>query len=283
MSDAFILETEHLKIIYSEIIDGFSFYSNSNLFIKHLDEFESTEIIRRKQTCFQKQIFEKTPTEKERLQQLIESGEWSEAKNEEIIQLRYIISDNEKNVVKLITQQQEQIRKIIENDKKKLDLLLAEKRAILGITAEQVAEREGFNYLIYLSLYNNNREKLFKTYETFEDTTIEELTDYSNAINETFKRLSESVIKKVSVLPFFINVFAFSQEDIQSFLKVPISKLTSFQTLLFSLGRRNLNILSQSEGNPPELLDDVKIDDIVNWYDQQYSIILGKRKANNKV
>jgi hypothetical protein len=44
---------------------------------------------------------------------------------------------------------------------------------------------------------------------------------------------------------------------------------------------RNLNILNQSKGSPPDLIGDVTLEKIQSWYDQEYSIIQGKRNQSS--
>ena len=56
--------------------------------------------------------------------------------------------------------------------------------------------------------------------------------------------------------------------------------LTIYQTDLFSKGRYFKSILNESEGEgPPETAYEKGFQEVVNWYDQEFSIIQGRRAA----
>jgi hypothetical protein len=277
-----LTEIEDLKIIYKEIIDGCSLFSS--FYVKHLTELEHIEIIRKRLEFYQKYTADGVPTESEKLQQLIDSEAWTKDLEEQILELKYIISDNEKNLPKLIPQQQPLIQRVVKEKKEKLNLILTERLELIGATANEFAEKEGFSYYLYLSLYNDKecKDRVFKNFSDLENIETEELSPYIRATETSRKNFSEVNIKRISCLPFFLNSFSYSKENITTFLGKPIAFLTPFQIHLFSLGTRNMNILTQSDGEPPELLDDTKIDDLVLWYDQQYSVILGKQKTTRR-
>jgi hypothetical protein len=276
-----LTEVEELKIIYKEIIDGCSPNSNSPNFIKHLTDLEHIEITRKRLEFYRKYVADGIPNETEKLQDLISSEAWSKDNEEKILEYRYSISDNEKNIPKLIPQQQPMIQRIVNDTKAKLNILLLERAELMGSTANEFAEKEGFNYYLFLSLYKDRecKDRLFKEFAELDELESEDLKPFFQSIEETKKKITESNIKKISSLPFFINTFSYSKDNVTTFLSKPISQLTPYQVHLFSLGVRNINILGRTEGEPPELHEDTKIDDVVLWYDQQYSVMLGKQKA----
>jgi hypothetical protein len=280
MSD-FTTEIETLRIIYTEIISGWTFSENKHIFVKHLNELENGELARKRHSLFLKFKKEGLQTEAEKLQQMIATEAWSKDKEEEILQCRYIITDNEKMLPKIIPAQQSSIQRAIETEKKKLNNLLIEKHGLMGATAEEYAEKESAQYLLYLTLYKDSefKQKVFPSLSDIDILEEEEISEYMDIVDESFRKYKEEIIKKVAIMPFFINYYSNCKESVHTFLGRPIISLTTYQLLLFSLGSRNLNILSNSEGQPPEMLGDVPLDDITKWFDAQYSIILGRRNT----
>jgi hypothetical protein len=283
MANSVANEIESLKIIYKEVIEGCSYIDETGLYVKHLTEVEHGELARRKALHFKKFKIEGLQTEEDRLKQMLETGEWSKEKEDAIIDTRYLVADNEKNLPKVIPEQQSFIQKIIDEHKKKLKELVDEKDSIMGLTVEGATERESISYYIYLVFYKDSGLTQ-RTFLAPDDVSeVEDLGYYIRMINESVSRISEDKLRKIAVMPFFLNYFSNCKDSVYNFLCKPIYQLTSNQITLFSFGSRNLNLLSQAEGSPPELIGDVPLQAIVDWYDMQYSIILGRRNAQKKV
>ena len=268
-------------MVYQEVIDGCS-RSSKGFFVKHLCEIEQIELIRKRLEFTAKYISAGVPTEEERITHLKETGEWSDAQESDILSLRQTISDNERSLHTIIPQQQAAIRKIVEEHRRTLIDLLTQKKSLIGTTAEELAEKDGVFFMTYLSLFSDREctKPVFASWDEFESLEESEMNEYLQSIDEIFDRLKEQNIRRISALPFFLNAFSYSKEAIHTFLHRPISRLTNYQIHLFSLGTRNLSILSQSEGTCPEYFDKVAADDILKWFDLNYSIIIGKRKQS---
>lgn len=277
-------ELERLRIIYDEIICGSSFSESDGYYVKHLNESENIDILRKKRGYFAYYLKEGLPSEEDKLKEILADERWTKAEEERIAELRLFISDNEKNLVNIIPVQRPSIEKIIKDSKEELKKLAMRRQDMIGATADEYSERESYNYLIYLSFYKDKEltERVFKSFDEIDDMEYEELTPFIKSLETCLGELKEETVKKIAALPFFINVFSYSKENVSSFLMKPLYRLTAFQTLLISLGTRNLNILSQAESDPPELTGSTKISELVDWYDLQYSIILGKRKTGSQ-
>lgn len=278
MSSQPIPEIDELKLIYQEIIEGCSYISDG-YFVKHLCELEQIELTRKRIEFVQSYIKQGVPTEQERLIYLKENDEWGNQQEEDIKAYRQTIADTEKTLSSVIIQQQQSIKQIIESHKKELIRLLYRRREAIGTTAETLAEQDGTYFLAFLSLYKDREcnSRLFDTWEDFELLDDIDSQKYIRNIDITLERINEKNIKKIGCLPFFLNPFSYCKEAIHTFLNKPIYKLTNYQVHLFSTGSRNLNILAQSEASPPDYFDKVTIDEILKWYDTQYSVIIGKR------
>jgi len=266
-------------MVYQEIVDGSS-RSAQGFFIKHLCEIEQIEVTRKRFDFIRQYIQQGIPTEAERIARLKEDGDWTDGQDADIVAYRQTITDNEKMLITVIPQQQAAIKKMIDENRLSLYRLLKEKRGLIGTTAEELAEKDCTYFLSFLSLFEDPActKRIFDSWDDFETLDEAEMARYIEAIDEVMARLKEPNIRKVSVLPFFLNAFSYCKENMGAFLNKPIVRLTNYQIHLFSLGARNLNILSQTDTSPPEYFDGVSVEDIIKWYDLQYSILIGKRK-----
>jgi hypothetical protein len=271
---------EELKVIYKEIIEGYTFNETKGLYVKHLNEIEHGELARKRASLFYNFKKEGLPSEEERVKQLIDCEAWTKAQEEEVDALRQDIAGNLKNLPKIIVEQQGPYRKVIDNLQEKLDKLVEERRDLIGATAEEYAERESLGYYLSLCLYKDSKlTEKFLVEDDFDDLENEQISELVSVVRGTYARFTEDKVKKIATLSFFLNYFSNCKESIYYFLCKPLYSLTTYQLLLVSLGSRNLNILGQVDASPPELMGENKMEDIVNWYDQQYSILLGKRST----
>lgn len=277
-----ISEIDELKLIYYEILNGSSFDLKKSLFIKHFSEKESYLVLKKRIELFNYYSDQGVPHESELLKNAIENGEWSQQKEDKILELRYAISDNEKNIHNIIHQQRAPILKAIEKNKKQLSEMLFERKQILGRSIEDLVDEDANDYISYVSFYKDEKCKIsaFESYEEFEKIEIFEIIKYNKILSAHYDKISEEVIKKLAAMPFFLNKFSYAKERMGDFLGTPLNELTHHQTQLFSLGLRNLNTLSNNDGNPPDLSLGAKPDELVHWYDIQYSILLGKKNQS---
>jgi hypothetical protein len=272
--------TDELRVIYQEIIEGVSASDDDTIFFRHLTELDNIEILRKKIKFYKYYLKKGLPSEEDRLAQIIQFEEWSQDKEDEIINIRFRISDNEKNIPQIIPQMQAGIRFAVEQDRKALTALLTERYHLLGATADEMSNRDTSAFSIYLALFSDRECKrpLFPAWESFDALENEKSDPIREAYDKAMDKFEGQKIRQLSVMPFFLNSFSYSKENVSTFIDKPMVALTSYQMMLFSLGQRNLSILSNSEGSPPEFLGEVGPNEVLTWYDQQYSIILTKRK-----
>ena len=155
------------------------------------------------------------------------------------------------------------------------------KNELMGTTAEEYAQRKNNEKIIYASLYKDLecKEPYFKE-EEFDGLHQEELGECIKLYNKNMENFTETWVKKVGVLPSFLNSFFLCNDDPRIFYGKPVVELTIYQTDLFSKAKYYKSILSESDHNgpPPEVYNE-GLQAVVMWYDQQYSIIAGKRQA----
>lgn len=269
---------DSLRVIYKEIVQGYTYDFASKFYVKHFTESESIDPILAKEHFLRRAISKGLFTNKEKEKILIETGDWTKEMEEEIEFLEQLIQDNEKNITKVVVPSQAAgLKAIVEQKKQELYLKRVEKIQIFGLTAESYSEKQSSNYLIYHSLFSD-KELTIRPYseEEFGDLDYGELHSYILIYNKIMDRLSERNLRKVSVMPFFLNSIAAAIEQPMFFLNKPVVEFTIFQLNVFNRGKRNRFVLSNAKGEPPSLLPSTKIQEILDWYDSNHSIIMSK-------
>jgi hypothetical protein len=274
--DSPLSELETLKLIYHDILNGYTL-DNSGTFVKHFSEVSFAKILTKKLSLIIEYEKQGLPKTSDREKEIIEQGLWEKEKDDRIIQLKFAISDNEKYALGMvIPQQKEAILKIIKDNKIELANLLHQRDGIIGPTREKFADREVENHFIVELFYKDSdlKQKCFSD-EEIAEMENEDLEKLKKILNRALSKIQETHITKIACLPFFLNTLGLTKERPEHFLGVPVHKLTFNQHNLISTGLKNLSITSNSEGQPPNLLSS-SIDDLVKWYDLNYSILLSK-------
>ena len=270
-----LTEPEQLKLIYQDIVNGYSLLEN--IFIKHFSESSHARIIEQKQNLILGYNEQGLPTNEDRQKEILEQKLWSQEKEDRIIQLQYIISDNEKYAQTMVVpSQKEAIMKIVNQSKNELIVLNHEKTGVMGPTCEVFAGKELENFFILELFYKDDKLSIpYLSREELDAMENDELEPLKITLNKVFSKIQESHIQKVGCMPFFLNTLGIVRDRPETFFRRPIHSLSFHQHNLLSTGLRNLNIGSQTEGTPPSLQHST-VEELVKWYDQQYSVLLGK-------
>jgi hypothetical protein len=278
---ASLSDVEEIKLIYFEVLEGFNFDAETKLFVKHFSDKDSCLILRKREELFRYYSSQGVPHEDDLLKAAIENEEWSQEKEDNILSLKYQISDNEKNIHNIIPEQRGGIERMLEETKVKLAEAVFERKNVLGRSIEDLIDDDVNDYVVYLSFFKDEKltEPLEPTYELFQNWEPTEVNKLNHRLGFHYRRFSERNLKGVACLPMFVNKLGFSKEDASTFLGRPIFDLTHNQNFIFSYGIRNLNLLSTAKGSPPDLNLDAKMDDVIKWYDLQQSINIGKKNS----
>lgn len=275
---------DSLRVIYKEIIQGYTFDFSSNFYIKHFTEAESIDPILAKEHFLKQATSKGLLTQKEKEKILQESGDWSVEMQEEIDFLEQLIIDNEKNLSHIvIPAQQLFIKKIIQESKENLWKKNSEKNEIFGMTAESYSDKKASNFLIFDSLFSD-KALTSRPYsqEEFDSLDYEELYSYITIYNNIINKFSERNLRKISAMPFFLNSIAAAVEQPMFFLNKPVTEFTIFQLSIFNAGKRNRFVLSNAKGKPPDVSPTTKTQDILDWYDSNYSLVMAKFSSDEK-
>ena len=279
MSDFDHSEIEDLKLHYYDVINGACYFPERKIYIKHFNEIDNIKSLIYKKKIIKDYEKQGLLSTKNKKKYLIENDLWTQEKEDRILQLKYIISDNEKQIESFVVPSQKaNIQSLVNRDKEELDKLQKELDGLLEPTSESMSLRESENYLIFISCFED--EKLTKPYWTepqFDQLSESLLIDYKVLFRATLYNTSLKIIEKIACMPFYLNALRLADKKIENFFDKKAYEFTYAQSDLYLLGVRNLNILNNTEGTPPSLIDSTA-EDLVKWYDLQYSIMLSKSK-----
>ena len=264
-----------LRVIYGDILRGYTHYEPEKIFVKHFDDQDNIHIARKKEGLMELYLKQGVPLEAERIKIVFDSGEWNTGDDEKIEQLEFNISDNA-NLLKGITvpSQQEGLRIRIEEWQKELTKLRAEKFATLGITAEHRAQKITNNYFVYFAFHKDAefKEKFWSEKE-FQEMDEADLVRYIRIYNQSLKNFEERNFRKIACLPFILNFASYCKDQGMFFYGKPITHFTNYQMAIYTRAMRNTFILREAKGSPPEINSFLVVQELLNWYDEQYALI----------
>jgi hypothetical protein len=281
------LNQEDYKSIYHDILNGYSTYSDDEVFfyIKHFCLKDLNLINQRKAEVQRRARKLGLLDEETQIKNLIEKDNWSKDKENEIIRLNQFIKDLKYTKSKLIvTRDIENINNQIKDAEKNLNIIIKEKEELLGTTLESYTNKKISEYYVYISLYQDiDLKNRYLTAQQFEDLEYEELYKLYFKYNIGIAKLSEKNLKKIALSNFFLNSFYLCNDDPYTFFGKPVVDLTFTQTELFSLAKYFKNIITNSTVKPPDnVLNDP--DALIDWYEgsKNASKAIGKAKGKNQ-
>jgi len=277
-----IASLDELKISYYEILNGYSFDPVSSLYVKHFTDKESSLLLIKKIEL--NKFYEKSgvPSQENLLKTAIQNGSWSQEKEEQIIGIKYTLADNERIIHDIIPEQRGWIESQLDSKRKELREIYAERKSILGRYIEDLVDEDINDYICYICCFKDNEFTLpvVESYDAYQELESEQLMEISNTLSKIYNQFDDEKIKQIAAMPFFLNKLSHCKDNIYHFLGKSLSDLSHNQINLFSLGVKNLNTLSRTEQQPPDLNIEATIQQVTSWYDIQYSIQLAKSKQN---
>jgi len=279
------LNSEDLKSIYHDILNGYSFYTDSKIsfYIKHFS-LEDLSLVHKKKL----EVENKTKSsglldEKTQLKNLIDKDTWSQDKENEIVRYQTYIKDLIYTKSRLLKSKDiESMNLQIKENENKLNSLLKERQELLGTTLESYTNKKINEYYVYVSLYKDNalKERLL-TKQEFDDLEYEELYNLYTKYNIGLSELNEKNLKKIALSSFFLNSFYLCDDNPYTFFGKPIINLTFMQTELFSYAKYFKGIISNSSVKVPDnVLNDPEA--LVSWYEGSKNAAELMRNAKNK-
>lgn len=283
------IENLELKLGMTEIMKGYTAGSTVNFktfYLKHVD-FEITTSVNVELIKHTKDLKSKNyPTNKEKLKELVELDRWSSGKDSDIDNQRKYLEGLRLTKSKVILKAQiESIKAQIIEAEKKLNEMEAERKEIFGLTQEEYINRRSNELYIYYSIYkDNNFNELYFTKSEFDELDDKELNEILSEYDDMTKRLSSLNLKKIAVMPFFMNNFILCDDNPMIYYGKPITQLSYNQIELFSNGRHFKNILSKMgpETSFEYQNDPEKLIELFESRESAEKIIKKMDKDNNK-
>lgn len=250
------LTSSKLFLTFNEIIKGYSKkkFRGSPIFIKHLGVNEKAFFDFRFQEFYEYALSSGILSEEDALKKVIEEGFWSQKEESEIDTLKKYIDRlilTKKNFIRKL--EIEEITKQIDEERQKLAKKISERKEILGKTAEEYASNRSNDYIIYESLFKDERltERVFSEAE-FEEMTYEDLIEYILFFNEYMDDFKEYNLQKIALLDFFQPYYLVLDQPMQFWGK-PMVQLTDFQVRVTVYGKIFKNIFETTENIPDEI------------------------------
>ena len=277
------MEDAGLKVVFSEVLKGFTLVESKNygkIQVKHFTNFDSAELDIKNKIFYDKAINQGLPSRNDRIEYLLKENIWTEEKNKEILQVKSMLSGLRNSRSKVFLQAHiDNINTQIGENQKKLADLEFEKEELIGFCAENYASRRINEHYMYNAVLNDKGEKLFGA-EEFEELEENSLVELIGLYNRSTKKFDSNNLKKISLSPFFTNLFYLCENNAHVFFGKPLVNLTFYQIELFGYARYYKSLMDNSETQVP---DDVKEDPekMVEWFDSTKSARETLEKSKN--
>lgn len=277
------LKTEaDCRVIYADIINGYSALAPGNIFLKHNSELQNCLLEISRRHYFADSGSKGLLSEKDKLALLAEYGHWSVKEEEDyqqkISELESLRFSSKKLI---IPQQQEHMAGEIKKKEKEMHSSFIERVQLLGMTKEYYANKKSQEEHILKSFYKDTKLSipLFSTEES-DNLQYREVSAYTQIYRDAHSVYFERNFKRIAVCYFFLNAFLMTEGNIYNFFGTPIINLTIYQLSLLGKGCYYKNLIQDLgiKSPPEEYYDD--LDSVIKYFDQQYSIEIGKRSNN---
>jgi len=261
------MQREYLKLIFSEIIEGYSFVPSKlfgDLKIKHINNFDAAKTDIKNHYYFEKAVSQGLEKREDKIDYLIKEKLWDPEKDKQAKRLEDMLKGMRKTKSKLILQTQiDAINKDIEENELQLSTILAEKETIIGFTAEEYAQRRINEYYMYISILDENENRLFKEDE-FQELDEEQVAEIMTVYSKNNEKFKAEVLKKIALADFFTNIFYLCDDNVFNFYGKPVINLTFYQIEIYSYGRYFKSLIQNSEDKIPDhIVEDP--DKLIEW------------------
>ena len=256
--------------LYADIVRGFSKTSladGQDVFIRHSGLLEQSALEEVYERFFLSAVERGVPTEEGRLKILAANKEWSPSDDKSIGEMREFLEGLEKSKrAAYLKRDVDHYNKQIQEERVKLEKKVAERLAAIGTTAESFARKKMSDHNIYLSLFKDgNFQYSYFNVSDYEEMDVNDFFKLEKVYYQTMKFFIEFNLKRISIAPFFQNVFHLAENHADKFFGVPVVKLTFYQSDLFSYGTIFKRILDEHRNNlSPEIAENP--DKILDWF-----------------
>ena len=274
-----------LRAIWGDILQGFSYLPEENVYLKHLGEPEHNEISRMQTRLTHKYLKMGVPSRQERLDFITkESEEWNQDDEDEITSAEYFISDNQETYDQMMIPEQKKEMKIaLDEAKTTIYKKKSERELKIGTVAETKAEKLANSFHIFHSFYRDKefKEKLWDK-DAFNELEDHELGKWIVIYNMETDNFSQKNFKKIAAMPFVLNLISYCKDQGMFFYGKPITELSTYQLAIYTKAMRNSFTLRETKNKhgSPELNNDLRMRDLIDWYDHEYTMIIAENSSS---
>jgi len=272
---------ETLQTIYSEIVEGCSYCHDLKCYVKHFNDRDFAEIYRARDHYLITEVGD-IPTEAEKLKEITEAGIWTEQDEDDLITLQWAVEDNTKQIENIVSpEQREIIQKIVDEKQEELNEVEAKKLSYLHPNKDFYSRKYVSESIPYFALFKDrNLTERFFLEEKYENLDEEEITEIAIKYTLSLKKFNSRNLRLLATFPFVLNQLSLCRKNALIFLNKPVVEFTNYQLDLFNRTMRNLNVLENAEGNPPDIDKATDEQEILDWYDKAYSVWQGKNSKD---
>ena len=242
-----------------EIFDGYSRFdfNGRTLFFRHFSLKDQNVISLAYEKYRNIAIKRGIESEKQIYERLNLEKSWSSDDDLKVAELQSYIDNLKKTKEKLLLpSQKDSHQKLINDEHAKLNSLLSNKKELMGVTAEEDANKmANEEFLRFLLYQDESLKKLAFTDEDFGSLTSTELIKISESYFLISEKLSDNSIQKI-VLQDFFNMYLSSCEDTYAFFGKFIINLTAYQMKLLLYARIFNNIFQYNDDIPEYIKKD---------------------------
>lgn len=260
------LKLSSLKRILRDVTRGFSVtsYKEKRIYVKHLGIIDQVDIDDYREEHYDRAKKRGIPNEKEVLEILFENGDWTEEDEKEIETKQKFINqliDNKSGMYlqsQLDTQQE-----LIEIERKKLSEKLSIRRAMLGNTCEEYADKRCIDLYVIRSFFlDKSFKKSVFTQSAFDELSQAELAEVTQIYDNIFHSFTEENFQKL-VIEDFYSTYLHACEKPIDFFGIPTLELTHYQLRLYSYTNLFKSIFNSGEEIPFQIRKDPQ--KIIDW------------------
>lgn len=274
---------EKAFLLFRHVILGSSFDYHNNFYVKHNSLLEATYISEfnkiLESECKNKGLLE----EKDKLKILYKNTSWTKKQEDEYQEKIKKIQDLELSKKKLVLPfQLKAAQEILNKEITNLTSLFLEREDAIGLTVESYCNNKNYEYYLKNFFFKDEKltHRLFSE-EEFEDLDITVMRNYHSYYNDFQNIFTDRNLKKIACAPIVSNSFYLS-ESAKEFYGKPVCDLTVNQISLYSnyVYFKNISSSPDFKQVPQEYYSD--LNKVVDYYDQQYSIINSKNNSKKR-
>lgn len=249
------MHDELLLSVLADVVNGYSVCSirGKTAYVKHLDLKTELKASATYKKYFLKYKDSGLPTREDRLLFLKEEGDWTDQDESFVSKQSRFLENLLKTKDKLmLPSQTAEIEKTITETRTKIEEKISLRERLIGATCEKYANKRKEEDQILRSVFlDEELTERFLSEEDAEYAGMDELQDIFDTYFKIFSEFSDSMLKKIAVMPLFYNFFSLAQKDdlASVFGKVPV-EMTFFQQRLLHLAQ-NVRYIYENVPNIP--------------------------------